>query len=226
MIEPARPLALDERILAVIRAWHATGEPLANATFERLALDVCSYQLAAVAPYARFAATLGVTADRPPQSWRAIPAVPASAFKDATLTSFDPLHAELEFHTSGTTAERTGTHYFERAALYDAALLAGFDRFMVPDRVKLRFFNLVPNVRTAPHSSLGYMIGHVSVLRGDGKAAWFLDADSVDVTRLAAGLQTAAADRQAICLAGTAFAFVTVLDAFAERRLQFTMPDG
>ena len=37
----------------------------------------------------------------------------------------------------------------ETRALYDAALLAGFDRFMLSDGARLRYFNLVPNPANA-----------------------------------------------------------------------------
>ena len=218
--------ALDDRILAAIARWHADGTLLEDDAFEALALDLCRYQLAANAPYARFAATLDVTLDHPPTGWRSIPAVPSAAFKDATLTTFDPRRAELEFHTSGTTADRAGRHYLERAALYDAALLAGFDRLIVPDRPLARFLNLVPDPRVAPRSSLGYMMGHVSVLRGDGRAAWFLDGDRVDIAGLAAALDAASVERRVVVLSGTAFAFVAVLDAFAARGRRFSLPPG
>ena len=86
------------------------------------------------------------------------------------LATFDVETAERVFHTSGTTGDRPGRHFLQRAYLYDESLLAAFDRFMLPDRASLRYLNLVPDPRTNKHSSLGYMMGHVSVLRGDGNA--------------------------------------------------------
>jgi hypothetical protein len=152
--------------------------------------------------------------------------VPAAAFKDAVLATFDTREAELVFHTSGTTAQSAGKHYFERAALYDAALLAGFDCYLLPDRMRLRFLHLVPNPRTAPHSSLGYMMGHVSVLRGDGEAGWFFDDDGVDVEGFIKALGRAILQQRAVCISGTAFAFVALLDALAQRDLSFAAPAG
>lgn len=218
--------ALDERLFQVIRAWHTVGKSIDDAVFEDLALEICRYQLAHNEAYSRFAATLGFTPELPPLHWRAIPAVPSSAFKDATLATFDVRHAELEFHTSGTTTAHSGKHFFERAALYDASLLASFDRFMISDRPKLRFLNLVPSPRSATHSSLGYMMAYVSVLRGDGNAGWFLDGDSVDVDGFAGALDKAVAADQAVLIAGTAFAFVNVIDEFARRDRRFTLPSG
>ena len=55
-----------------------------------------------------------------------------------------PARAALVFETSGTTAGAPGNISSKRR-LYDAALLAGFDRFVLADGPRLRYFNLVPN---------------------------------------------------------------------------------
>ncbi len=218
--------ALDEAFLAIVRDWANGGAGCDEARFDELARATFGYQLARNVPYARYAATLGYDTAHLPGSWRDIPGVPTGAFKDATLATFDPVQAELEFHTSGTTAAHSGKHFIERAAIYDAALLAGFDRFMLPDRPKLRYLNLVPNPRVRPHSSLGYMMGHVSVLRGDGKATYFLDDDRVDVPAFVRVLTAACDEGQAVCVAGTAFAFVALLDALAAEGTRFAAPPG
>jgi hypothetical protein len=217
---------LDDAFLAGVHAWtHGESGGFADeATFDRHARALFAYQFERNAPYARFAASRGFDAAHLPASWREIPAVPASAFKDATLATFDASLAELTFHTSGTTSPLSGKQYMERAALYDAALLAGFDRFMLADRTRLRFLNLVPDPRLKKHSSLGYMMGYVSVLRGDGKAAWFLEDDGIRIDDFIAAMRKAVAEEQAVCIAGTAFAFVALLDLLQERNLAFSAP--
>ena len=222
---------LDERILALIRAW-ARGKGAAP-PFEELALRLCAYQLATNRPYARFAAAQGITLARLPQTLLEIPAVPAAAFKDATLATFDVRRAELEFHTSGTSGTASGRHFFERAALYEASFLAAFDRYVLPDEARLRYLNLVPNARYRPHSSLGYMMGHVSVVRGDGNAGWFLNDEApagtplaLEIDGFARALAAAIAERQPVCIATTAFAAVALVDALAERGLSFAAPAG
>jgi hypothetical protein len=244
---------LDERILKLIRTWahgeasdatnaepngrerrDSTGESACDAAgFEQFALRVCAYQLATNPPYARFAAAHGFTPARLPRTLLEIPAVPAAAFKDATLATFDVGRAALEFHTSGTSGAAPGRHFFERAALYDAALLAAFDRFMLADGVRLRYLNLVPNPRYRPHSSLGYMMGQVSVLRGDGRAGWFLNDDpaageqlSLDADAFVRALAAACSEDRPVCIATTAFAAVALVDALGERGLSFRAPQG
>ena len=218
--------ALDDAFLGVVRAWSRGGAGCDERQFDELVLATFRYQVECNAPYARFAAAAGYDLRRMPASWRDIPAVPASAFKDATLATFDPSRAELSFHTSGTTATETGKHYVERAALYDASLLAGFDRFVLADRPKLRYLNLVPDPRRKPHSSLGYMMGHVSVLRGDGAADYFLHDDGVDVAGFARALGRACDEGAPVCVAGTAFAFVALLDALEAEGRRFDAPPG
>jgi hypothetical protein len=165
-MQAARTRALDDAFLAIVADWRNGGPGCSDAQFDERARALCAYQLEFNAPYARFAKSLGFDVATPPAEWREIPAVPSSAFKDAALATFPVAGAEALFHTSGTTEQTPGKHYLERAALYDAALAATFDRFMLPDGARLRYLNLVPNPRLRPHSSLGYMMGHVSVLRG------------------------------------------------------------
>jgi hypothetical protein len=217
---------LDLAFLAMVADWQRGGAGCDEGAFDAQARALFAHQIERNSAYARFAASRGFLASRLPRSWREIPAVPASAFKDATLATFDVVYAELEFHTSGTTEEPAGKHYVERAALYDAALAAGFDRFMLADGRKLRYLNLVPNPRYKKHSSLGYMVGHVSVLRGDGKAAYFLDEDRVDTDRFTVAFDAAIAESQPVCITGTAFALLALLDALDERARTFSAPPG
>ncbi|MGH7727736.1 MAG: acyl-protein synthetase [Vulcanimicrobiaceae bacterium] len=224
--------ALDDAFFAIVADWRRGGPGCDEVAFDRHARALFRYQIARNAPYARYAASLGYDAHREPATWREIPAVPASAFKDATLATFPIERAELVFRTSGTTAERAGVHYVERAALYDAALLAGFERFMLPDGVVLRYLCLVPNPRERKDSSLGYMVGTVAVLRGDGNAAYFLRDDAVDAEGFAAALEHATADDHPVCIAGTAFGLVALLDALdaldlpGAHRKRFCAPEG
>lgn len=218
--------ALDARILQIIDAWHRTGEALSEDSFEHLALDLLAYQLRYNEPYARYCAAFGVTAQALPTSWRNIPAVPTAAYKEAALATFAPEHAALTFETSGTTVGVGGRHAMERAELYDAALLAGFDRFMLPDGARLRYFNLVPNPADRPQSSLGYMMARVAALRGDGHTGWYARGDELFYDAFARDLDAAIANGVAVCIAGTAFAFVNLGDELRARGKRFALPNG
>jgi hypothetical protein len=218
--------ALDREILDVINAWHQRGAELTQGEFNHLALRLFDYQLRYNAPYASYCERVGLTRDAFPASWEAIPAVPAPAFKEATLATFDARDAALTFETSGTTDGRPGRHYLETSALYDAALLAGFDRLMLADEATLRYFNCVPNPRDACQSSLGYMMKRVAEERGDGKTGWYLRDGELLFEAFKSDLQDAVAKRQPVCLAATAFALVHVLDALEAEGLRVSLPPG
>lgn len=209
--------ALDRRILDAIGRWD-----LDETSFDRLARDLFVHQVRYNAPYAAFASACGYDERRLPKSWRDIPAVPSLAFKESVMTTFDESEAVVAFHTSGTTTSSSGRHLFERTtlALYDAALLAGFDRFMLAGSAsqRLRYFLLVPARET---SSLGYMMRRVAEERGDARGNTYLDesGDTLDVERFVAGMRSAYAENVPVCVAGTAFAFVALLDALGGRKL-------
>lgn len=216
---------MDAEILGAIEAWHRRGEPLSTEAFNDLALRIFAYQFRYNEPYARYCAALGVTPTSL-ASWEAIPAVPAAAFKEAAVTTFDPAKAALVFETSGTTMGTPGRHYMETAALYDAALLASFDRCMLSNAPRLRFLNLVPNPAERPRSSLGYMMGRVAEQRGDGRTGWYLRDDALLADELFADLRSAIAQAQPVCIATTAFALVHALDAIEARDIAFALPAG
>lgn len=218
--------ALDGEILDVISAWHRHGRALDDAEFDDLALRLFAYQLRYNAPYERYAASLGVSERTPPQSWHDIPAVPTQAYKEATLATFDSARAAVTFTTSGTTRGIGGQHYMETRALYEASLLAGFDRFVLADGAQLRYLNLVPNPNDRPESSLGYMMARVCADRGDEQTGWYLRGDEIFIDAFLADVGAAIEDRKPVCISGTAFAFVKVCDELATRNVRLALPPG
>lgn len=213
--------ALDREILAAIER---RGVP----DFNDLALRVFAHQLRYNAAYARYCASLGVTLERLPSSWEAIPAVPTGAYKEAALCTFDPAEAALAFETSGTTRGVGGKHYMESADLYDAALLAGFrDAMLAGTNAPLRYSLFVPDPRQRPQSSLGYMMRKVAESYGDGHERWYLDGDLLAVDAFVRDAEQARSDASPLCIAGTAFAFVQLLDALGERGVDsLALPPG
>lgn len=226
MTYEAESQALDREILSVIEGWHRQGETLQDAVFNDLALRLLAYQLRYNAPYARYCARLGITLSALPESWESIPAVPAAAFKEAAITTFDPAAAACAFETSGTTGASIGRHYMETHALYDAALLAAFDRFVLSDGARLRYLNLVPNPGERPSSSLGYMMRRVSELRGDGQTGWYLRGDDLLFASFQSDLIAAISEGQPVCLSATAFALAHLLDAMDHSGARFVLPSG
>jgi hypothetical protein len=222
----ARSRELDGDILRTIDAWHRHGTPMSEGDFDDLALRIFAYQLDYNGPYARYCASLGISPSSLPASWEAIPPVPAAAFKETTLTTFDPAHAALAFETSGTTTGTGGRHYMETRVLYDAALLAGFDRAVLHDGARLRYLNLVPNPADRPQSSLGYMMAQVAATRGDGQTGWYVRGETFLFEALIADAGGAIEDAQPVCIATTAFALAQAVELLETRALRFDLPPG
>ncbi len=218
--------ALDTELLQIIERWHRTEATLSEADFEDLALRLFAYQVRYDEPYAKYAGSFGYSATHLPKSWHEIPAVPADAYKEAKLATFDVSHAALAFETSGTTQGVGGRHYMETKALYDAALLAGFDYFMLPDKLKLRYLNVVPNPVLRPQSSLGYMMASVSAKRGDENTGWYVRADEILIDAFLADLSDAVENGRPLCIASTAFGLVHIVDAMKERDVYLPLPSG
>lgn len=195
--------------------------------FSDLALRILAHQLRYNEPYAKYCASLGITREHLPADWEAIPPIPAAAFKEAALTTFDPANAQLVFETSGTTTGFGGTHFMESAKLYDAALLAGFRDAMLDGVTRrLRYMMFVPDPGER-RSSLGYMMRRIAAHFGEGSDRWYLRGDTIDVRGFLRDAQAAVIDNVPICIAGTAFALVQLLDALRDGETQsLPLPAG
>ena len=220
---------LDHRILALIETWHR-GDVIDEKEIDAAFLDVARYQWEFNLPYRRFVDFLerDISAIR---DVRAIPAVPASAFKDAALTTVESSTVEAIFRTSGTTMQHRGRHFMESTVLYAASSLAIFDRLVLAPRnllgtqtQQLRFLSLVPNARERNDSSLGFMVNHLMLCRGDGADRHLLSGDHFDLDELRASIHRAHNDGVTLCFFTTALAALNVLDALGHETL--ALPDN
>lgn len=187
---------LESRILAALR------KDLLEAEFDALALDAHAFQKRWNTPYANFCAT------RPTAThWREIPAVPQSAFKTARLSVAPPGLIARTFRTSGTTGEGYGEHHFIDTRLYDAAVLAGWNRL---DRRGVgAVILLTPQSADAPHSSLAQMFGTLARERGGELVCAVVNGAGVlDVERFRAAMQASFVAGQPVAVLGTALAFL------------------
>lgn len=105
-----------------------------DATFNTLALQLFQYQFEKNAIYHGLCQQQGLAPDRV-KSWREIPAVTTSAFKEVPLTCFPPHKAMAVFHTSGTTQKRAGKHYFRTLDFYRAAMLRSFAAYCLDQKL-------------------------------------------------------------------------------------------
>jgi len=229
-----------------IRAFLAGGSD----NFAELALEVFDFQCANNPVYRAHCEHQPA----PVRSWKAIPPVPTSAFKDFPIACF-PLHeAVAEFHTSGTTHEKAGKHYFKTLELYEAAirpnfeqhLLVGqasrlslddnqrldndrrpFDRLRVPSNVE---GDACPTslpvlaLTPSPAAAPHSSLAHMLGVVGGSDCEFFVEQDTLLLERLTHRLCEMQWANQPVLLLGTAFAFVHLFDHLGNTR--FELPEG
>ena len=201
-------MTLQQKLLAFIRG--------APGNFAELALEVYEFQRVHNPTYRAYCDHRQTVVTR----WQDIPAVPTSAFKDFPIACFPVNGAVAEFHTSGTTRETAGKHYFKTLELYDAASQPNFTAHLLPDAARLPVLALTPSPSDAPHSSLAHMLGVVA----GTDCEFFVERDTLLLERLTQRLCEMQWASQPGLLLGTAFAFVHLFDQLADTR--FELPDG
>jgi phenylacetate-coenzyme A ligase PaaK-like adenylate-forming protein len=176
--------------------------------------------------YGRFLSGLGLDPLKLAR-WEDFPALPVSAFRGQPVCCFPPEQAKAVFETSGTTAAKTGKHYFADLAYYEKSLLAGFKMFM-PDLLDHRWLSLLPPFGEKPNSSLGYMIDYLGrTIPWDGCQSCCNANYEIDFDRLAQELDAANDANKSVALFGTSFALATIGEVFQERHQSWRLaPDS
>ena len=207
-----------------VLAWIDEGVPAPadDARFETLALALFRLQYEHGAAYRRICAAFGVEPARV-RSWQQIPAVPTGAFKEGRLAIFAPDATIRTFRTSGSTTAARGALHLDTLALYDASLLATFRAFLCSDVERIRLLVLAPSAAEAPDSSLSYMFERALRALGTPDSHFCIHAGGWDAEAFCEEL---AQLREPVLLAGTAFAFVHLLDSLETRALTLQLPAG
>lgn len=190
---------LESRILSLLRQ-----DGITEAEFNACALEIYRFQREHNSPYHNYCTHLGVPVDL--SDWKKIPAVPQSAFKQFPLRTFPENETAATFRTSGTTGEGYGSHHFRSLALYDAAILHGWDFFKLPSLPQVI---LTPTPANAPHSSLSHMMG-VLKERATGGEQIFCATENADA--LHASFVDAVRQNRPVLVLGTALAFLHLFE--------------
>jgi acyl-CoA synthetase (AMP-forming)/AMP-acid ligase II len=221
------------------------GRPLDDDVFDHLARRVFEHQWRTNPTYRAFCEGRGASPETW-AGWQAVPAVPTRGFRDIDLVSGDPDRVERTFRTSGTTSDpdpasvaavgrgpgrRTrGAHHVLSMDLYRRLSLPWFRANLLPDLERtdrLRVISLIPDPLAVPDSSLSAMVGFVMDAHGDGGSGYVAHpGTAVDAEALVIALERAARDGGPTLMLGTAFAFVHMIDALAERDVSVTLPPG
>jgi phenylacetate-coenzyme A ligase PaaK-like adenylate-forming protein len=211
----------------ILRVMQGAAAQLLEPDFSALALDVFRYQAGENRVYRAYLERRGIDPGSV-DDWRDIPPVPAAAFKAAPIVCGRAEDVQAIFRTSGTTSggERRGVHHVPDLSLYHAALSRSFGEHLLPDTDRIHFLFLVPLAADAPDSSLSHMAARVSAEFGVGAARWLLDPDGIAHGRASIALRDAEELGEPVCLFGTAFAFVHLLDGLAARGEHHELPAG
>ncbi|MEE9220200.1 MAG: long-chain fatty acid--CoA ligase [candidate division NC10 bacterium] len=196
----------------------------AEEEFGRLALEVFAFQYQHNAAYRRFCDRRGITPDAI-STWEEIPPVPTSAFKVLDLSCATP---EQVFLTSGTSqgSEKRGRHGFPWLEVYHTSLLTNFAAHLLPDGARPRMLILAPSPDLLPTSSLSHMLEVVRMTYGAEGSAYFVGDEGMDTSGLLRTLREIEARQEPVCLLGTSFAFVYLLDACLADSSSFRLPEG
>jgi hypothetical protein len=221
---------LDARVLEIIA--RGVDAPLADAVLSETALALFAHQLEHNTTYRALcrahgrAATPSALSAHGDTAWTHIPLVPQDTFKRARLAAFPPEATRHVFRTSGTTREVRGELHLDTLAVYEASLLATFRAFICPDVARIRMLVLAPSDRAAPDSSLSHMFGVAVRELGTPDSAFLIDPTRTPSFEPDLAVSMLDAARNPVAVAGTAFAFVHLLDAMAERGASLHLPEG
>ncbi len=203
------------------------GGALEDAAFNDLALRAFAVQFEENPVFRAFCARRGATPDVVTR-WEDVPTVPATAFKHVDLVCGHPSAAEAVYVTSGTTrgGAARGRHHVPRVSLYRAAALPNLRAYLVPEDRPLALISLIPSPTDAPHSSLSAMMGFVAEAWGD-PVRWVGHQDrGMDLDGLRRACAEAVACGRPALVAGTAFAFVHLLDLLDREGSTLALPEG
>jgi hypothetical protein len=208
--------ALHARVGAMIRAFERRAAM--PESFDALAVDLARFQAERVPGYARLCSARGVDLRKLTRAAQA-PAVPADAFKLASVFAFDVAEATAIFRTSGTTIGARGVHAMRHTSSYDAAALAFGREMLARNLERVPVLLIGPSDVEAPDSSLAHMCSLFARAFGAEEArgaaadrAAFVLAGELDVAGLRRRIAGLSAKTPALVLA-TSFALVHLFDA-------------
>ncbi len=217
------------RVLDSILSWDPLNGPTdwSDDHFGALALDLFDAQLSSGGAYTRFCASRRVSSSSDLSSWVDIPAAPTDAFKQVDLSVGGSASAVRTFHTSGTTAGKRGTHHFSTLELYSASLIGPFRRWVHRSTEDVRIVCLAPSPDDLPDSSLSYMLGQLVDTLGTHDSVFCVTSSEGSLTlrpELAHRVfDDAVASGRPVCVLGTAFGFVEVMDS---TETSWALPEG
>ena len=214
-------MALQDRILQQIQCDPSSAS---DSAFNAVALELFAYQFACSPPYRRLCEAAGRDPSKV-SSWKEIPAVPVTAFKWMTVSCRPAEEAAQIFRSSGTRrgGQHRSSHFLFDLELAESAILASFQRHVLPEAERMQMFILTPSPDELPDSSLAFMMEAVRRKFGGPGSDYFLRAGRLESNRLIAALKQSI---RPVLLLGTSFSFVHFLDDLENRGIRLRLPAG
>jgi phenylacetate-coenzyme A ligase PaaK-like adenylate-forming protein len=186
-----------------------------EARWDKLARELFAWQYARVPAFRRLCLAHHVTPKALP-SWRGIPAVPQALFKRVKLYAAGLPKPAAIYETSGTTTGQPGRQHLANTDLYRAVSVEGARRIGLFANIGFLHF-LAPSPAAAPHSSLSAMFGFWQKKFGLKRGQFWVHDNAIDFSRLRQTLAAHIKRNEPVGIAGTAFSFVHLIDAWADR---------
>lgn len=210
---------LDERVRQFILM---PGDEARAGDFEELALEIFRFQYRHNDFYRRYVAEYVDGKAEKIMSWRDIPFLPVSAFKESRVACFPLGETKAIFRTSGTTTGKRGELHLDDLSLYEISLKTCFKKYCLPGRERITMASIIPSFRCAPDSSLSYMVTSLFSAFGTNGSAWFFEDARLDYHGFCFFLERCVRNREPVMLFGTALGFLAFLEYGEERNLSWT----
>ncbi len=211
---------MRDDLLRLIRAKPAC--VASDALFDALALRLFSEQFERNAPYRQFCLLQKKTPDCV-RRWDEIPPLPVTAFKVADIVCRPMARAARVFHSSGTTGQTPSRHALFDLELSQSAIASHFARHLIPEGQRMRLAILTASPEEAPHASLAHMMETVRVAFGTSESRYYIERGRLQSERLVYDLAEATSP---VCLLGTSFSFVHLIDFYARHGFPCVLPAG
>lgn len=197
-------------------------------TFNRLALEVFSFQYSRIPIYQRLCDKRGA-APGAVSSWRDIPGISTEGFKLFELFSKPPAEAIRIFSTSGTTqGVKKGRALFsdEGLELMNVAILENARRCLFPEGGRYRFLIIAPPPEKAPHMIMAYGMEQLKKNYGLAGSRFLIGEQGFVPEELARELRQAERENTPVALIGASLGFLSFFDFCAQQKLSFDLPQG
>jgi hypothetical protein len=193
-----------------------------------LALEVFAFQFDTIKPYHKLCRGLGRTPDTV-MSWRAIPAVPALAFKQYSLFAGAPDAIARTFRSSGTSEPgRSSQAHFSRAGLelMDTAVTAAARTSLFPDGRSTRILVLTPPPEQVPHMIMVHGMAQLMAVYGLDGSRFVAGPKGLDFAALWTELDGCQNAGVPVSVLGSSFGFVHFFDWMEAQGRRLELPAG